>query len=95
MAFDKRLLFLACRHHVFEIIATAVFDFFFVSSEPQISIFARFKDNWAVINQSNFAPITKDTKGFSLTDNERKWLENYHNDIVAFLRDQLSLDNRP
>jgi hypothetical protein len=42
-AFDKRLLFLACRHHMFETIAAAVFDLFFVSSGPQIPIFGRFK----------------------------------------------------
>lgn len=28
-AFDKRLLFLACRHHMHEIIAAAIFDIFF------------------------------------------------------------------
>jgi len=28
-AFDKQLLFLACRHHILEIEASAVFDLFF------------------------------------------------------------------
>jgi hypothetical protein len=30
-AFEKRLLFIACRHHIFEIMASAMFDCFFSS----------------------------------------------------------------
>ena len=48
-AFEKRLLFLACRHHMFEITAAAIFDMFFASSGPQIAIFSRFKDHWSHI----------------------------------------------
>jgi hypothetical protein len=33
-AFNKRLIFLACRHHILEIIAAAVFDLFFPSPDP-------------------------------------------------------------
>jgi len=43
-AFDKQLLFLACRHHILEIEASAVFDLFFASSGPNIPIFGRFKE---------------------------------------------------
>lgn len=94
-AFDKRILFLACRHHMFEIIATAVFDLFFVSSGPQIAIFARLKDSWPFIDQSSFAPITKSTKGFALTDSEKIWLEQSHKDVAEFLCEQLSRCNQP
>jgi len=93
--FDKRLLFLACRHHMFEIIAAAVFDLFFVSSGPQIPIFGTFKDRWSFIDQSNFAPINKDTKRCSLTDSEKLWLEQNHQVVVEFLCEQLSRDNQP
>ena len=44
-AFDKRLLFLACRHHILEILSTAVFDLFCKSSGPQIALFGRFKEH--------------------------------------------------
>ena len=43
-AFDKQLLLLACRHHILEIEASAVFDLFFASSGPNIPIFGRFKE---------------------------------------------------
>ena len=74
-AFDKRLLFLACRHHIHEIIASAIFDVFFVSSGPRISIFGRFKDQWPYIDQDNYASIRKKTEGFILTESEKTWLE--------------------
>ena len=38
-SFSRRLLFLACRHHVFEIYSSAAFDYFFVS-KGQILIFS-------------------------------------------------------
>jgi len=66
-AFDKRLLFLVCRHHLFEIIAAAVFDLFCVSYGPQNAILATFKSEWPLIDQSNFVPHSTDTKACSLT----------------------------
>lgn len=47
-AFEKRLLFLACRYNILEIIAAAIFDLFFCSSGPQIGIFGRFRDQWSL-----------------------------------------------
>ena len=38
-AFNRRLLFLACRHHMLEICAAAVFDTFYVSKGPDIELF--------------------------------------------------------
>jgi len=94
-AFDKRLLFLACRHHLFEIIAAAVFDLFFVSSGPKIAIFARFSDQWPFIDQRNFALLNKDTKGCCLTDSEKVWLEHNRRAVVKFLCAQLSRGDQP
>ena len=42
-SFSRRLLFLACRHHMLEITASAVFDIFFMSKGPEIDLFGRFK----------------------------------------------------
>ena len=36
---NQRILFLACRHHILEICANAVFDAFFVSKGPNIELF--------------------------------------------------------
>lgn len=88
-AFNKRLLFLACRHHILEIIAGAVFDMFFISSGPQISIFSRFKDHWRFIDQQNYAEIDKVTAGCLLQVDEKEWLQMNRNDVVKFLQHQL------
>ena len=64
-AFDKRLQVLACRHHIYEAVATRVLYLFLVSSGLHIPISGRFKDHWSLIDQSNFAPISKDTTGFA------------------------------
>jgi hypothetical protein len=93
-AFNKRMLFLACRHHILEIVAAAVFDMFFSSSGPQIGIFSRFKENWQFVDQSCFAPLEKDTGGNGcLTEAEKDWLEQKKQEIVSFLHSQLSQAN--
>jgi hypothetical protein len=95
-AFNKRLLFLACRHHILEIVAAAVFEMFFPSSGPQIGIFSRFKENWKCIDQSCFAPLDKDTGGNEcLTEAEKDWLEQKKQEIVSFLHSQLSQADLP
>lgn len=88
-AFDKRLLFLACRHHVYEIIASAVFDKFFTSSGPQIVLFGRLKEHWPSIDQTKFVPITKETEGFKLTENELQWFEQNTSEIADFIHNAL------
>lgn len=70
-AFEKRLLFLACRHHILEIVAAAVFDLFFTSSGPQIAIFCRFKQQWPFIDQTLYASLDKQTTGCILTSDKR------------------------
>lgn len=88
-AFDKRLLFLACRHHILEIVATAAFDIFFVSSGPTIPIFGRFKEHWPLINASDYSPICKDTAGFALRDDEKRWLRHNSECVAQFVTEQL------
>jgi len=93
-AFDKRLLFLACRHHILEIVASAVFDLFFASSGPNIPIFVRFKEQWPFLNQADHSSIDKNTEGFALSDNEKMWLSQNCECIAQFLADQLATNNQ-
>ena len=52
---DKDMLYLACRHHIFEIVQVSVFkESMGMSSGPDIAIFKRFRQSWKLINQSNF-----------------------------------------
>lgn len=51
-ALDKELVWIACRHHIFEIILSDVFKTLFGSSSgPDISLFKRFQKEWPNINQ--------------------------------------------
>lgn len=55
---EDELLWLACRHHVLEIILSKVFTFCFgPSSSPDIPIFKRFKAAWQYIRQDNYQPL--------------------------------------
>ena len=95
--FNKRLLFLACRHHILEIISGAVFSQFFKSSGPQIALFARFKDQWRFINVTKYAaidvivPVVKS----DLTSAEKAWLSQTKVDIINFLQNQISQKSHP
>jgi len=51
----KNLLYLACRHHVYEIVVGDVFKHCFGSSSgPDIALFKRFHDYWPRIDSSQF-----------------------------------------
>ena len=98
-AFQKRLLFLPCRHHILELLSTAVFDLFFASSGPQIALFSRFKDYWRKIDVKNFTSIDADTTvpgnrcastSCIMTDAERQWLREIKGEVVTFLKQQLT-----
>ena len=49
---DKDMLWLACRHHILEIVLESVVSTSLpVSSGPNIQIFKRFKVNWDKLNK--------------------------------------------
>lgn len=55
---EKDLLWLACRHHILEIVLSKVFTFCFgPSSSPDIPLFKRFKAAWQYINQEDYQPL--------------------------------------
>ncbi|KAF0705549.1 Uncharacterized protein FWK35_00037982, partial [Aphis craccivora] len=55
LAPDKELVFIACRHHVFEVMLSSVFKEVFGPSEgPDVNLFKRFKKKWLEIDQENF-----------------------------------------
>ena len=53
---DKNLIFLACRHHILELVVGAAFEktAIGVSSGPEILIFKRFKDRWLLVDHESF-----------------------------------------
>lgn len=55
---EGELLWLACRHHVLEIVLSKVFTFCFgPSSSPDIPIFKRFKAAWQYIRQDSYQSL--------------------------------------
>lgn len=51
-AMNKKVLGIACRHHIFEIVLESVFSLSFgASTGPEITIFSKFKSYWAEIDQ--------------------------------------------
>ena len=95
--YDRRLLFLACRHHIFEIISTAVFDKFFKSSGPQIALFSRFKEHWKFIDVTQYSAIDAAVSAVKsdLTSAEKAWLCQTKADIINFRQNQISRETQP
>jgi len=90
-AFDRRLLFLACRHHIFEIYAAAVFDAFFASKGPEIDLFRRFKSEWSFMDKTKFDPLTVDEDGAGcLSGAEQAWLESCCKVVIFQLQQYLN-----
>lgn len=55
LAPDKKLVFIACRHHVFEVMLSSVFKEVFGPSEgPDVNLFKRLKKKWLEIDPENF-----------------------------------------
>jgi len=54
---EKDLLYLLCRHHIYELVLRSVFEEKFGSaSGPNIQLFKKFQDNWNKIDTVQFTP---------------------------------------
>jgi len=54
----RNLLYLACRHHILELVVSNVFTTLFgKSTGPQVALFQDLKKKWPKINKLNFKPI--------------------------------------
>lgn len=61
---DRDVLYIACRHHVFEIILqTAIIEAkLFESSGPDIALFKKFKNSWNKIDTTKFSLFNENKK---------------------------------
>lgn len=58
----KKLLKLACRHHVYEVILRGVFELKFgKTTAPTVQLFERFQDKWDDIDKTKYAPGIQDS----------------------------------
>lgn len=85
----RDLLYLACRHHVLELIAGAVFNKIMPSSSaPDILLFKRFKDSWEFIDQNNFKDALTDDVA---ADN----IKGIREEMIEFITVKLTTERQP
>lgn len=83
-ALNRQLLFLACRHHIFELVIGAVFTSCMGSSfAPEVSLFKRFQTYWEFLDLENFEDASTD-------EHVTEALTDVKDDIIAFIVTQLS-----
>jgi hypothetical protein len=81
---EKDMLWLACRHHIMEIMLEAVlFQALGPSTGPEILIFKRFKKFWNTINQAGFNTIISDASTL-------KQVKNITTEMINFSQNQLT-----
>ena len=52
-ALDRKLIWLACRHHVYEVLLSDVFSAALGATDgPEIGLFKRFQKNWSYIDKN-------------------------------------------
>jgi hypothetical protein len=89
---NRRLLFLACRHHILELCAAAVFNAFFASKGPEIELFGRLKSQWDFVDKSKFDSLDSDEAGEGcLSALEKTWLAAHRTVVVSNLRQHLEV----
>ena len=61
-ALDRNLLFLACRHHIHELVLGSAYQqaLKHPSTGPEIQLFRRFREQWSLVDQSDFKDSQSD-----------------------------------
>ncbi|XP_015124642.1 uncharacterized protein LOC107046530 isoform X2 [Diachasma alloeum] len=83
----RDLLYLACRHHVFELLLKTAFESLMESTTgPDVSIFRRFQGSWKSMNQEEFSPGVEDNV-------VKQALQQNMEDDLTFAQEQLKKGN--
>ncbi|GBP71070.1 hypothetical protein EVAR_49408_1 [Eumeta japonica] len=62
-ALGRELIYLPCRHHIYELILKSAFEVYWpTSSGPNVPIFGRFKKKWDEIDKTNYKAGIEDSK---------------------------------
>ncbi|XP_050545362.1 uncharacterized protein LOC126907801 isoform X1 [Daktulosphaira vitifoliae] len=81
---EKELLYLPCRHHIFEIILRSIFDNkISCSTGKDVLIFKRFQQAWNNLNKENFKPHIFDS-------NIKEMIEPELQKIIIFVENNLN-----
>ena len=92
---QKNLLHLACRHHIFELLAQTAFATIMGSTAgPEVLLFKRFQTQWKIIdkklfnaveNNKNFANVSIDKSIIAWAENTLKERKNLRDDYIEFI----------
>lgn len=86
---NRDLLYLPCRHHIFELVLGGVFDALMpASTGPSILLFKRFQTAWSTIDQRKYAVGREDERIF-------KNLKNHFEDVHCFIDQILKSQLQP
>ncbi|XP_073972974.1 uncharacterized protein [Rhodnius prolixus] len=87
-AIGRELIWLPCRHHIYEIILRSAFEVYWpVSSGPNVPIFGRFKKFWDTIDKTKYKSGVEDTIVANIVMNDKNDLSTF---ITRYLHLQLS-----
>lgn len=86
----RDLLYMPCRHHIFEIVLGGVFDFLMpaTSTGPSILLFKRFQSSWGDLDKKKFEGGLSDEKIAAV-------LKNHIEEIYVFCRKVLNNQVKP
>ena len=80
----RKLLWLACRHHIFELPLRAIFEeqMHVLTKSPEVSIFKKFREEWKNLDKSNFkSGMEDDIVARTLADKRQEILLFAHNQL--------------
>ncbi|XP_074101089.1 uncharacterized protein LOC141528769 [Cotesia typhae] len=77
-ALGKELIWLPCRHHIYEIILRSAFEVYWpVSSGPNVPIFGRFKKFWDTFDKTKYKSGVEDSIVANIITNEKNNLSSF------------------
>jgi len=84
---DRDILFLACRHHIYEIVLQGVFDEIQLlpSKGPDVPLFKRFKNTWKDIDQTQYLTWLSDAS-------VKEILKDNANEILLYAKNKIEED---
>jgi len=84
---DRDILFLTCRHHIYEIVLQGVFDEIQLlpSKGPDVPLFKRFKNTWKDIDQTQYLTWLSDAS-------VKEILKDNANEILLYAKNKIEED---
>ena len=84
----RELLWLSCRHHIYELELKVVFhEIMGASKAPEVQLFKRFQGNWSLINQASYSTVLDCPESLSIFNEETR------ESIIKFAQTYINVRN--